>query len=333
MIYEQRKGGIRRPLPLYMNNPIITRKLVSIPVISMGHALQYMLVKKEHGGNKMVVPNVVLDKLHLVGALSLDEIRRLQQEITFYKENEYFYLQHRNRRHGFMIGMWPKNPRASTYNFYFFGNPSKFKDHYPTELTLLGNILDKLIIKRIDVAFDFPLPMSRVIVLPKGKRRVIRRKENNNYYIGAKSSKPHLLTYDKAREMQEKGMALDYKYLTRVEFRFEPETLKDTPPLGSMQFDWMKEGFEKFIVVPDIKEVPYRYQYEFQDLIFKRKSWSKLNTNSRKKLRKEADKYSMDCYSLFLEKVHELFDFILPQTINNTQADPHQEFPYIPKGA
>ena len=108
-------------------------------------------------------------------------------------------------------------------------NPSKFQnqDYHVDDVKVIYKIVfgslckvfekNKKCISGMDFAFDFTLPMNKIIPYSLTGRQQDRHK--GTIYYGNRGKHGYLRQYDKKKEMQEvQGIEIEDEYLTRVEY-------------------------------------------------------------------------------------------------------------------
>ncbi|MGG0755773.1 hypothetical protein [Brevibacillus laterosporus] len=158
-------------------------------------------------------------------------------------------------------------------------------------------------VKRLDIAFDWSLPMSKHFIL---KPVNVKMKEmgNGNYYLYGQRNELSVCMYDKKKELAErKGIVIDDENMIRLELRVRPK-IKNQRLLDG-DFSWLKKQFDRIFFVPNGTAVIKSLKRENDKRIFRNvkrrrmQEWSGVDRQTRKRIREAVKFNAVDLFELF----------------------------------
>lgn len=167
----------------------------------------------------------------------------------------------------------------------------------------------------MDIALDFNIAVSNTFLVPYRNMRQRMIHNNYNYYRGTEKSRVGAIVYDKAREMREKGTPLNVKHLTRIELRFKPK-LSEQRFINISDFNWTEPHFSKFIIIPDIREIPSKARELIKAINYKKKQYANLKVAQKTIIKEAAKVHGVNYYPLFSSVIASLLYF-LPEGIRH----------------
>jgi hypothetical protein len=198
---------------------------------------------------------VRIDTIHLVAKLNRVQVNTIESLINFYNDDLGYYKKYSEK--DLFIGLFATNEQAKQhYTIKLIIQHSQLHNSLISQLLRIASFK----IHRIDIAFDFTIPIRRTLTYKKGRAKSKwKDKQNNyndNYYINSFKSNAFSLIYDKKAELAQEDIHIDDDYLTRFEMRIKPVLSKQTNVLYDNLYSLLAVYIDKFIFIPDIKHLP-----------------------------------------------------------------------------
>lgn len=219
------------------------------------------------------------------GKLKSDELKHIVSMIPYHHyENEYFQRVYFDKEMYFRILVYPKNRYAwRHYNIIISFHPDSPPPLAVNILQLIGK--DRIIIKRIDKAFDIQNEFSDTFILPVGTRTKQAYIKGSEYF-GSISSDFIIARYNKSLQLEQKKGFVGVPSTTRVEYRIKKQNRK-LKRLNDFDVTFYMP-LNDYRVLPFISKVEAsKIRKDLYDVSSGRKKWSYL-TSQRKKAIREA---------------------------------------------
>lgn len=264
-----------------------------------------------------MLKQVQIDTLHMVAKLSTEQMGELYDNIDFKKD---FGVDYKKYRHGKVF----KHIIHCTNPFYIvFIEPKKgtglwASNHYdilvhmqkeaiqqkPALLkTIFG--IGEWRVKRLDIAFDWSIPITQHFMWKNGNVRKDTYKDNENYYLYGERNESRAVLYDKKLQMKlKKGIDLPDEHLTRLEVRIRPKLKSQSANVNDL--DWIKKHLNKFVFVENT--IKLSRSLKDQD----KKAFRALRRNAnmdwlayggdsvKRRIRQKAKEQSVNLFDLFV---------------------------------
>lgn len=254
-----------------------------------------------------MLKQVSIDSLQLVAKLTQANVEEIYNTIEFsqWKGNKSWKHCLYNKEEGYFVffdprvrtGLWLK----SHYNIMVVmqHRAIRKKPALLRHLFLIGDWR----VKRLDIAFDWSLPMSKHFIL---KPVNVKMKEmgNSNYYLYGQRNELSVCMYDKKEELTErKGIIIDDENMIRLELRVRPK-IKNQRLLDG-DFSWLKKQVDRIFFVPNGTAVIKSLEREKDKRIFRNvkrrrmQDWSGVDRQPRKRIREAVKSNAVDLFELF----------------------------------
>lgn len=240
--------------------------------------------------------NIVKDGYRLVTHFSKEEVEWLKARFPRRKSNAYFQYSYFQRKPNFFsLLMYPKNTYVwRHYNAMLSFNPSSPS---PEALEIFNMISpERWAVKRLDIAFDYPMPLHEGFLLPPPTSQRIQRVDTTLYY-GAATAKCTVCQYDKSKQLTDVYGVKSLSPLTRVEFRFKPK-LKPITEYTFKEFESMR----RYHYVPDTKALT-GLRVELKHLTVGKSNWKQLERSSKDRIRVAVLNHVPDMRTLFMQYI------------------------------
>lgn len=266
------------------------------------------------GALALAEPTVSIDTLYLVRKLTSSQVGELKNQYKFdNRGNETFHHKIVHYNPFFIVYLLPR------YRLQYMQLPYTIMINASQEaLSKMPLLLQRILsigqwkMKRLDVAYDFQVPMSKTFPLVAGNSKV--ETYGSTTYLYGKRNQGRGVIYDKRQQLIDKKEIDIGHDLTRFEIRLRP-TLKDQPFLEELNFEWLKSHFDKFTFCPNFYEL--KLTSEQKKLLRtvktrKNKDWTKIGRKKKEKLHAVIKQHRVDFYSLFNQQKEELFKHFIP---------------------
>lgn len=286
--------------------------------ISMLHNYYLYFVNQEFDkGELFMLKSVKIDTLLLVAKMNEDQKDNLYNLIDFKKDyGEKFKIYWRGNK-TFKHIIHSVEPFYMVYFEPRVGTNLWTKSHYDILIILqydaiqLKPALLQLIlsigewrVKRVDIAFDWSIPIEKHFIWKNGNVKKRTHANNKNYYLYGKRSENQAVIYDKKSQLKQvKGIDIPDDHLTRLEIRVRPK-LNDLS-VSTTNLEWLKKYMSKFIFVENISKLSRSLKEKDKKALraLKRNAkidWSKYGGDTAKRrIREKAKEQSVDLYKLF----------------------------------
>lgn len=237
------------------------------------------------------------DLYRLVTSFNEQEIQWLKERFTFKPTLHFHYRIFQRKPNYLSFMMIPKdNPYVwNHYNAILTFNPSNL----PSEALEILHLISpcRWMVKRLDVAFDYPTPLEDGFMLPPPTSVKIERYKDTLYY-GAVKAKCTVCQYDKSKQLKDVYNVALTQPMTRIEFRFKPN-LKSIMDYDVTDFEAMSK-YRRY--VPNTSELR-GFRCDLKRLTNGKDNWREIKPNRRKSIRAEVEKHVPDMLHLFLEHI------------------------------
>jgi len=172
---------------------------------------------------------------------------------------------------------------------------------------LLQMILDigKWRVKRMDIAFDWLIPISQHFIWKNGNVRKNTFPDNQNYNLYGERSENRAILYDKKEQLRnKKNIETPDEYLTRLEIRLRPKL--NNQSVNTTTLDWLKKYLNKFIYVENAGKLSRALKEHDKKAFRALRRNSKMNWNNhggdsaKRRIRAKAKEHSVDLFDLFI---------------------------------
>lgn len=263
--------------------------------------------------------NVVLDTVILVANLSESDEEYLQDRFTFNSYNKSFKKSIRSVNPFFVLNIQIRNTYA--------------KRHYNAMLIMqnetLHNMPDSLqeilfqfdwIPKRFDFAFDSHYGFNSHSILKYHANLKLEGKKGwSGYYIGSLHSKHRMNIYDRNEKEKARNTGVIHNLPTRFEIRIRPPKLSEQPSIHNLDYDWILEAMQKYIVVENNDSLKLRSIHKRKIKLLRRKphdkddynnKWRAFSRDQKKLYKSKMIKERIPFETIFMENVGSLFSWI-----------------------
>ncbi len=172
---------------------------------------------------------------------------------------------------------------------------------------LLQTILDigEWRVKRMDIAFDWSIPITQHFMWRNGNVRKDTFQNNQNYYLYGKRNESRAVMYDKKLQLNnKKNIEIPDEHLTRLEVRIRPKLKNQSA--NATNLEWLKKHLDKFVFVENV--VKLSRSLKGQD----KKAFRALRRNAnmdwlayggdsvKRRIRQKAKEQSVNLFDLFV---------------------------------
>jgi hypothetical protein len=252
-----------------------------------------------------------IDSLWLVTKLDREQIEEIMNYLKFQYSNNIWNKIYHNKEPFFMISCCPRLGEgkwiAKHYNIMIHLQHEAIKQK-PLILKQIIQIgMPKWKIKRLDISFDWLVPVKKVFVLRHARTKVIKRKSNDNYYVYGNNNRLRIAVYDKKLQLKaKKNIEIPDESLTRTEIRIRPKLSGQPSSLDDLS--WLKPFFNKTSLVPNVEQITRklsksdrdtfhskiqrREQHQFQD----------VEDRAKRRIRQTIKQQKVDLDQIFEDK-------------------------------
>lgn len=245
------------------------------------------------------------DLYRLVTSFNEQEIQWLKERFTFKPTLHFHYRIFQRKPNYFSFMMIPRdNPYVwNHYNAVLSFNPS----NPPTEALEILHLIPphRWMVKRLDVAYDYPKPLEDGFMLPPPTSIRIERYKDTLYY-GAVNAKCTVCQYDKSKQLKDVYNVASTQPMTRIEFRFKPK-LKSIMDYDVTDF----EAMSKYRYVPNSSKLR-GFRCDLKRLTNGKDNWKKMHRKRKSDIRAAVESHVPDMLQLFLEHIEgDIIGFML----------------------
>lgn len=267
--------------------------------------------------NRHIDMTVTVDTIYLVAKLNHEQKEFIHNRFNMNGGNKFFRKSIVSKKPFFVINMNPRSIHAQRYYNVMMIIQNDALMNMPASLAeIIAKFEWKF--KRIDLAFDSKCSFEKHAFLKQhGNVKIHQRIGWRGYYIGGKSSKTNLISYDRNKKELDYGRTTRHEYGTRFEIRIRP-ILTGANTIHNIDHQMIKKELAKYIVIEDASTLNtnkwhINRLYNLKDNLAKdddyKDRWARYGKKNQQELKTIAKQNKIPFDTLFMAHKDSLFQW------------------------